>query len=118
MSANGRNPDGGKILLITDGAENRPPYMGSLRPKIMNLGITIDAIAYSQNADLKIGELATSTGGKSYFYSGSSSSTALVDALVSTARQTDKDAPILVNVYYLQVFFIYYSNKPRFLLYV
>ncbi|CAL1532070.1 unnamed protein product [Lymnaea stagnalis] len=75
---------GGSIILITDGKENEGPYLRDLRPALMRRGIVVHALAYGQRAEQSIAALSQETGGKTFFYSGSQNSTALIDGLAAT----------------------------------
>ena len=56
-------------------------------------------VLHSQEADALLTGIATSTGGYSFFFSGSQVSTGMQDALLATfERRRNKDTPITVSV--------------------
>ncbi len=61
---NGRPVDteSGIILLLSDGAENRAPYIDDVKDEIVEAGIIVDAVAFTQQAEPKMFELAVLTG--------------------------------------------------------
>nr|XP_002731900.1 PREDICTED: epithelial chloride channel protein-like [Saccoglossus kowalevskii] len=91
LSTNGQNPEGGLIMAISDGGENRAPTLSEALQAVDESGVTIDTIAYSEQADENLASLAARTGGMSFFYSGDDDSTVLEDAFATsiTSRAAD-----------------------------
>ncbi|CAH1784722.1 unnamed protein product, partial [Owenia fusiformis] len=74
------------IILMTDGEENREPFVKDLLDKgRFNKDIPIFAIAYSDAADVVLDRLTQETGGMLFYYSQSDNSTALDDAFTRAA---------------------------------
>ncbi|KAL5005903.1 hypothetical protein ScPMuIL_017061 [Solemya velum] len=99
LVAGGR--EGGQMLLISDGEENHAPYIKDVIDSVVNSKIRVDTIAFSQQADRKLGSIAAATGGRNYFFSTTKPSTGLVDALgqsvVSTRRFNPGDEPLMIH---------------------
>ncbi|XP_063442695.1 calcium-activated chloride channel regulator 1-like [Mytilus trossulus] len=96
--SNSGNVNGSIIYLATDGQENIIPLIADVQPTLLSNGITIHSLAISNAADSKIQDLAFASGGKSYFYSASSSnSTALLDALTEPFKDLSSDALIRIK---------------------
>ncbi|XP_052061931.1 calcium-activated chloride channel regulator 1-like isoform X2 [Mytilus californianus] len=92
------NANGSIIYLATDGEENEAPLIADVQPTLVSNGITIHSLAISNDADPKIQDLASATGGKSYFYSASTdNSTALLDALTEPFKDLSSDAIIRIK---------------------
>ena len=72
--------DGASIFLVTDGKENRSPYIRDVLPTIKGTGIKVNTLAYGSAADPGLESLAFATQGESYFYTGKENSTGLSDA--------------------------------------
>ncbi|XP_067664856.1 calcium-activated chloride channel regulator 1-like isoform X2 [Haliotis asinina] len=65
----------GRILLITDGEENRPPYVDSIMKDILASKVVVHTIAYGQQASQTLADLSAQTGGMyAYFSEGNASS--------------------------------------------
>jgi len=55
---------------------------------------------FSQNADSVLTEIAQSTNGYSFYFSGAENSTAMQDALLATIeRRRNKESPVTVSSY-------------------
>ena len=87
------DPNGGVILLVSDGGENEIPKMNEVKPDIIAKGVIINAILISEAADKGLIELAAATGGKAFFDSGSFDSTDLQSALRSIVSEDDGSLP-------------------------
>ncbi|XP_067931207.1 calcium-activated chloride channel regulator 1-like [Watersipora subatra] len=86
-----------RMFVLSDGQEssNSSPNTAEALPEIIELGITVDTIAYSQSADPVLGSVALLTGGYSFYFSGSQVSTAMQDALLATIeRRRNLDTPV------------------------
>ncbi|XP_078695048.1 calcium-activated chloride channel regulator 1-like [Branchiostoma floridae x Branchiostoma belcheri] len=77
---------GGILLLITDGEENRDPRISEVIPELVPKRVIVSSIAYSQDADAMLQTLSLQTGGLSFF-SGTDESTALDNAFTTTFEE-------------------------------
>ncbi|XP_070557598.1 calcium-activated chloride channel regulator 1-like isoform X2 [Ptychodera flava] len=80
----GQDANGGILLLITDGQENQPPYIENVKPTLVSKGVRVDTVALSDEADSKLFNLSTETGGIPFYYTEGNSSSGLNDALTAT----------------------------------
>ncbi|XP_046584208.1 calcium-activated chloride channel regulator 1-like [Haliotis rubra] len=65
----------GRILLITDGEENRSPTVDSIMKDILTSEVVVHTIAYGQQASKTLADLSAQTGGLyAYFSEGNASS--------------------------------------------
>ena len=48
--------------MLSDGDENRAPYIDDVKDEIVEAGVIVDAIAFTQEAEQKMFELAILTG--------------------------------------------------------
>lgn len=86
FTRHGSGPQGGKILLITDGEDFEPLLTEEMQEECLLQGVIIDSIAFSEEAEANVGRLSTVTGGKFYLQTDSSQSTGLQDALSELAQ--------------------------------
>ena len=49
-------------MLLSDGEENRGPYIDEVKDAIVDAGVIVDTIAFTQAAEKKMQELAILTG--------------------------------------------------------
>ena len=56
------DPSGGIILLLSDGKENVEPFIADLKDDIIDAGVIVDTIAFTQMADGGLYDLAVMTG--------------------------------------------------------
>lgn len=54
------------IVLVTDGAENKKPYISDVRDRVISSGARVVTIAFGEAADPNLESLAEATGGKSF----------------------------------------------------
>jgi calcium-activated chloride channel regulator 4 len=87
---------------VTDGeTDYSDHYIDSTLPLILERGVTVHFVAFSQDADADMERLAALSGGSSAFATGSTSSTTLTDAFTTTV--TDRggastgNTPVLVS---------------------
>lgn len=52
----------GRIVLITDGEENREPYVDAVKDDLVRSGLRIHAVAYSRQAEAAIRALSQESG--------------------------------------------------------
>ncbi|KAK3083437.1 hypothetical protein FSP39_022698 [Pinctada imbricata] len=71
---------GSILLLISDGDEQDYPRISTVRQEVVDSGVVVMSLAFTDQSDIQMVDLATSTGGRSFLYSGLSTSTALLDA--------------------------------------
>lgn len=62
LEANGGSTVGGRIVLITDGAETVKPWVRDVKPAILRKGITVDSVLISARAASVMISLAAQTG--------------------------------------------------------
>ncbi|XP_033746377.1 calcium-activated chloride channel regulator 1-like [Pecten maximus] len=72
--------NGAIIVLVTDGKENRRPLVADVLPTLISCGVTVHSLAISSASDSQLTSISQETGGRSFFYSESSTSTVLHDA--------------------------------------
>lgn len=87
--------NGAIIVLVTDGKENRRPLVEDVLPTLVSSGVTVHSLAISSASDGQLTSISQATGGKSFFYSESTSSTVLQDAFNAILDGTD--TPIQVD---------------------
>ena len=56
------DPSGGIILLISDGEEKVEPFIKDLKDDIIDAGVIVDTLAFTQLADGGLTDLAQKTG--------------------------------------------------------
>eukprot|EP00057_Strongylocentrotus_purpuratus_P013850 XP_011668324.1 PREDICTED: calcium-activated chloride channel regulator 1-like [Strongylocentrotus purpuratus] len=78
---------GGYILLLSDGGENRAPYIRDKYDDITNSGVIIDTITISDAADQQMEALSTNTSGISSFCSDTGTGICLMEAFHSTITE-------------------------------
>ncbi|XP_071100789.1 calcium-activated chloride channel regulator 1-like [Haliotis cracherodii] len=65
----------GRILLMTDGEENRAPYVASIMEDILASGVVVHTVAYGKQASKTLEDVSSQTGGLyAYFSEGNASS--------------------------------------------
>ncbi|KAI8482146.1 chloride channel [Branchiostoma belcheri] len=79
-------PQGGVLLLVTDGGENQSPRISDVIPELIRKRVIVSTIAIGPSADDKLENLAQQTGGSS-FVSGTDESTALDNAFTTTFEE-------------------------------
>ncbi|KAL3847553.1 hypothetical protein ACJMK2_018458 [Sinanodonta woodiana] len=57
-----------EIILISDGEENIRPFINETLPDIVQSGVVVHTIAVSQDADMKLKDIAVKTGGRYLTY--------------------------------------------------
>ncbi|OWF45819.1 Calcium-activated chloride channel regulator 1 [Mizuhopecten yessoensis] len=83
------NLKGSIIILVTDGKENRRPLVADVLPLLVSSGVTVHSLAISSGSDSQLTSISQVTGGKSYFYSESSTSTVLHDAFAGMLEESN-----------------------------
>ncbi|XP_046351105.2 calcium-activated chloride channel regulator 4A-like [Haliotis rufescens] len=82
LSSNGYTPEGGRIVLVTDGSEDEVPYVASVLPDIVRASVIVHTVAFGSAADTILANVSAATGGLYSFYSEEENSTALDSAAV------------------------------------
>ncbi|XP_030850209.1 calcium-activated chloride channel regulator 1-like [Strongylocentrotus purpuratus] len=97
----GSYAQGGYMLLLSDGGENRVPYIREKYDDIENSGFIIDTITISNAADQQMEDLSNSTSGISSFCSDTGPVNCLIDAFHSiiTERPDVGMEPVPVQIY-------------------
>ncbi|XP_042861518.1 calcium-activated chloride channel regulator 1-like [Penaeus japonicus] len=54
------------IVLVTDGKENKRPYISEIKDKVVSSGARVVTIAFGKDADPNLESLAEATGGKTF----------------------------------------------------
>ena len=86
---------GGVLQVMTDGEENRYPYIKDVRDDVIKKKVIVDSILYTSQADHALKELSKETGGISHFVSGNSNANSLYNALSDTIRSRVNDVRVL-----------------------
>jgi hypothetical protein len=98
---NNAGAKGSKIIVISDGQQTTKPVAELImKNDVLPLKIVVDTIAYSSEADPYLMEMASSTGGKSFFISSDLKSTGLFDAMntIGTGDESNpRTAPVTVS---------------------
>lgn len=93
---------GGVLLVLSDGEENRMPYLRDVIPSVMSQQVTINSLAVGPNADTGLRQLALDTAGDSYYVSdhrGDKLITAEFAFMESlTTQLVEEKKPVLVSV--------------------
>lgn len=89
-------PEGGIIVLMTDGAENETPSLKDVLPELTAAKVEVSTMALGASADGQIEKLATLSGGKAFFFEDLQGNTAVAmeTAFVestTTQAAADKD---------------------------
>eukprot|EP00057_Strongylocentrotus_purpuratus_P015405 XP_011669879.1 PREDICTED: calcium-activated chloride channel regulator 1-like [Strongylocentrotus purpuratus] len=89
------------MLLLSDGGENRVPYIREKYDDIENSGFIIDTITISNAADQQMEDLSNSTSGISSFCSDTGPVNCLIDAFhgIITERPDVGMEPVPVQIY-------------------
>ncbi|XP_071484712.1 calcium-activated chloride channel regulator 1-like [Diadema antillarum] len=83
----GDTKNGSYVLLLSDGGENRSPYIRDTISAIRTSGVVMDTIAVTNAADEQMEDLSSMTGGKPYFCSDGGSSACLTEAFLATVSE-------------------------------
>ncbi|XP_033644315.1 calcium-activated chloride channel regulator 1-like [Asterias rubens] len=99
LSTGSQDPKGGIIMLISDGeekhgADSNPnphdlPYVADVMDDVINSGVIVDTLAFSQGASTLLPSISKATGGKTFFYSNEPGSNTLYDAFAATMERGD-----------------------------
>ncbi|XP_070539523.1 calcium-activated chloride channel regulator 1-like [Ptychodera flava] len=111
LEQNGQNPNGGILLVVTDGEENTSPFIDDVLSEIQEKLITVDTIAIESEASIKLENLSSTTCGMSFFYSEGSN--ALKEAF-STSAQRDQEISSLPITLYSNSLTVYSSDNLVF----
>ncbi|KAG0411876.1 hypothetical protein HPB47_010986, partial [Ixodes persulcatus] len=60
--------NGGTIILISDGEENKGPYIAEQLPKLLAKGVIVHTFALGPSAEAKLQDVTLQTGGTAYFF--------------------------------------------------
>ncbi|XP_072166786.1 calcium-activated chloride channel regulator 1-like [Diadema setosum] len=83
----GDTTNGSYVLLLSDGGENRSPYITDTIPAISASGVVMDTIAVTDAADEQMEDLSSMTAGKPYFCIDGGSSACLTEAFLATVSE-------------------------------
>ena len=81
------------MILVSDGAENRSPYIDDVKPTVVNKRIIVHTILVGDKADKRLIKLSAATRGVSFFDSGLYKSSDLESAFRSSVTLFDDGAP-------------------------
>ncbi|KAJ8017867.1 Calcium-activated chloride channel regulator 4 [Holothuria leucospilota] len=86
LSENGANPEGGVVVLITDGQDNggNEDFRDQMKKEYVAAGVVIDAVAFSNTAEETLVELQGETGWTFYLQTDDPGSTGLYHAFQAT----------------------------------
>ncbi|UYV76185.1 hypothetical protein LAZ67_13002970 [Cordylochernes scorpioides] len=96
----GLQSQGGMIVLVTDGEENRDPRIVDVTPSIQKAGVTVNSVAFGDKASIHLEQLIKATGGVGYYFNTTENTTAKIDMafLSSMTSQYDvKEQPVTVK---------------------
>ncbi|XP_013401735.1 calcium-activated chloride channel regulator 1-like [Lingula anatina] len=91
LEANGAAAAGGILLVVSDGDENRLPFISDVKPSLIDKKIITDTILFTKDADSQLISLAKDTGGMSFLESQGTLSPALMSAVTKTVTQRSGD---------------------------
>ncbi|XP_070541345.1 calcium-activated chloride channel regulator 2-like [Ptychodera flava] len=97
LEDNGQNPAGGILLVITDGEENRSPFIADVHPTVLPKLITIDTIAIENEASVSLESLSSTSDGMSFFYTEGSN--ALNEAFATSAQRDQEISSLPITLY-------------------
>ncbi|XP_078615888.1 calcium-activated chloride channel regulator 4A-like isoform X2 [Branchiostoma floridae x Branchiostoma japonicum] len=88
LSMNGADPAGGIVIILSDGGENAglSPNLTVATQHAVAAGVTVHSVTYSSSADQRMEEVAASTHGRAFFYSGAANSNSLEEGLREAVR--------------------------------
>eukprot|EP00058_Branchiostoma_floridae_P006234 XP_002591722.1 hypothetical protein BRAFLDRAFT_80817 [Branchiostoma floridae] len=88
LSMNGADPAGGIVIILSDGDEslNVSPNLTVATQHLVAAGVTVHSVTYSSSADTRMEEVAASTHGRAFFYSGAANSNSLEEGLREAVR--------------------------------
>nr|XP_039256541.1 calcium-activated chloride channel regulator 3A-1-like [Styela clava] len=97
LSHNGQSPEGGYVIVLTDGEENVEPFVDSVKPDVMSKGVILQAIFFglvNVNSDSSLQQLSSETGGDWYYASDAiNSGSELNNIFASLAQSNDGGIP-------------------------
>ncbi|XP_071792115.1 calcium-activated chloride channel regulator 3A-1-like [Asterias amurensis] len=94
---------GGKLLVITDGEENRAPFIEDILHLVNESGVTIDTIAIGLDASPELERLSNSTGGQAYNHDERSNSLADAFSKSATTEKSITSVPVSLYMDFVQV---------------
>ncbi|XP_066297322.1 calcium-activated chloride channel regulator 4-like [Branchiostoma lanceolatum] len=88
LSMNGADPAGGIVIILSDGDESAgvTPNLTQATAQLVDAGVTVHSVTYSSAADSRMEEVAASTHGRAFFFSGASNSNSLEEGLREAVR--------------------------------
>ncbi|XP_071965175.1 calcium-activated chloride channel regulator 1-like [Antedon mediterranea] len=94
-----QDPAGGFLLVVSDGNNNFNPDIDDVVDEVVNAGVIVDTIAFTDNADTSLRILSDVSGGNTYFYRADTDSiTVLNEVLIATITDRsdleNQDPPI------------------------
>ncbi|XP_047476221.1 calcium-activated chloride channel regulator 4A-like [Penaeus chinensis] len=89
------------IVLVTDGEENKSPYISDVKDKVIDSGARVVTIAFGDKADPNLESLAEATGGKTFTVVDTDDGGMLDDAFLGalTYQPGDKLTDMKVQIY-------------------
>lgn len=85
------------MYLVSDGKEMANPRINDVKASIENAKVIVNTLAFGDKADEGMEALASVTGGSSFFYSGATNSTALVDTFMEY-QGSGVDSAVMVSM--------------------
>ncbi|KAL3186255.1 hypothetical protein MRX96_027981 [Rhipicephalus microplus] len=92
--------EGSAMLLITDGAENEPPFISQVLPLLLQKKIMLYALAVTTDAEDSLDKAARDTGGRAFTTAGSEDVvTCIADVIASAAIEQLEEGtrPVMVS---------------------
>ncbi|XP_033120352.1 calcium-activated chloride channel regulator 1-like [Anneissia japonica] len=84
LSRNDENPAGGYLLVISDGQNTNSPGINDVIDDIIDAGVIVDTIAFTDAADNELSTLSEVSGGIAFFFAGDSDISVLNNAFTAT----------------------------------
>ncbi|KAH8042606.1 hypothetical protein HPB51_024827 [Rhipicephalus microplus] len=93
--------EGSAMLLITDGAENEPPFISQVLPLLLQKKIMLYALAVTTDAEDSLDKAARDTGGRAFTTAGSEDVvTCIADVIASAAIEQLEEGtrPVTIEI--------------------
>nr|XP_039272201.1 calcium-activated chloride channel regulator 1-like [Styela clava] len=92
LSKNGQLPEGGKLIVLTDGEENAKPFVEDITADAIKSGVVVDSIFFGLvdvSKDASLASLSLQTGGKWYYASTSDQSVSQLSGIFASLSKSD-----------------------------
>lgn len=93
--------NGGTVILISDGEENKGPWIAEELPKLLAKGVIVHTFALGPSAEAKLHDVTLQTGGTAYFFPDYQkniiASMGISFILSTSAHLEDSQKPVFVS---------------------